>query len=178
MLYKEELTKAMTWLGSKPDTMFLGQTVGCSGSSMFKTFSEVPLDKKMEMPVAEELQMGMSIGLSLTKLVPITVYPRFDFLLLAVNQLVNNLDKFSEMSEGKIKPKVIIRVGIGSTKPLYPGPQHCQNHGYAFMGMLTKVEIIKLISPEDIVFSYEKAYNRTDGLSTILVEYMDFYNEK
>jgi len=178
MLYKEELTKAMSWLSSKNDTIFLGQTVCYPGTSMFKTFSEVSDEKKIELPVAEELQMGLSIGMGLTGLVPINVYPRFDFLLLAANQLINHLDKLKSMSNNDIQTKVIIRVGVGSIRPLYPGVQHHQDHTEAFEKMLTTLEIIKLLNPSDIMAGYEKAYKRDDGLSTILIEYMDFYNEK
>ena len=176
--YKEELTKAMTWLASKKRTIFLGQTVKYSGSSMFKTLENVNSRKRIELPVAEDLQMGMSIGMALVGDIPITIYPRFDFLLLALNQLVNNLDKFPAMSDDRVRPKVIIRVGVGSTKPLYPGPQHHQDHSEAFEKMLTTVELIRLVEPLDIFPAYKKAYERTDGKSTILVEYLDFYNEK
>jgi hypothetical protein len=40
----------------------------------------------------------MSIGLAMQGYVPITCYPRFDFLILAFNQLVNHLDKIRQMS--------------------------------------------------------------------------------
>ena len=48
--------------------------------------------------------------------------------LLAVNQLVNHLDKFSLMTQNKFNPNVIIRTAIGSKKPLDGGSQHTQNH--------------------------------------------------
>src|SRR3990167_7450621 len=77
MSYFEELTRAMTWLGEKPDTIFVGQTVGYPGSAMYKTLSGVPMEKRIELPVAEEMQMGLSIGLALTGKVVISIYPRF-----------------------------------------------------------------------------------------------------
>ena len=40
------------------------------------------------------------------------------------------------------------------------------------------VDVIKLNEPEDIFPAYQKAYNRTDGKSTVLVEWGDYYNEK
>ena len=49
-------------------------------------------------------------------------------MILAMNQLVNHLDKMQVMSEGLFKPKVIIRVAIGSKKPLNGGVQHTQNY--------------------------------------------------
>jgi hypothetical protein len=44
--------------------------------------------------------------------------------------------------------------------------------------MLKNVEVIRLDESKDIFPAYEKALNRTDGKSTILVEWGDFYNEK
>ena len=40
------------------------------------------------------------------------------------------------------------------------------------------IDIVELIEPEDILPAYEKALNRTDGKSTILVEFADFNKEK
>jgi len=44
--------------------------------------------------------------------------------------------------------------------------------------MLNNVEVIRLNEPSDIFPAYQKAYEREDGKSTILVEWGDFYNEK
>ena len=44
--------------------------------------------------------------------------------------------------------------------------------------MCKNVDVIKLEETKDIFPSYEKALNRSDGNSTILVEYGDYYNEK
>ena len=43
--------------------------------------------------------------------------------------------------------------------------------------MCTSLEIDKLNNPTDIFPAYKKAYERKDGINTILVEY-DYYNEK
>ena len=62
--------------------------------------------------------MGISTGLALQGYIPITCYPRFDFLILAMNQLVNHLDKIRHMSFDEFKPRVIIRTSIGSKNRL------------------------------------------------------------
>ena len=54
--------------------------------------------KKIELPVFEEVQMGIAIGLAMEGYLPVTCYPRFDFLILAMNQLINHLDKVITMS--------------------------------------------------------------------------------
>ena len=121
MNYKECLTEAMTLLAQDERTIFLGQSVAYPGSALFLTLEGVPCHKKIELPVAEEMQMGMSIGLSLMGYIPISIYPRFDFLLLATSQLANHLDKCAEMTHEEFKPKVIIRTCVGSTSPLILG---------------------------------------------------------
>ena len=176
--YKDELTRAMTYLGQDPRVIFLGQAVAYPGTAMTGTLSGVSDSQKLEFPVAEEMQLGASIGLALGGLIPVTLYPRWNFLLLAVNQLVGHLDKLSAMSQGGYSPKVIIRTGIGSERPLHPSHQHVGDFTEAFRSMLTTVEVIRLDEPEDIFPAYTKALTRQDGCATICVEFGDSYSEK
>ena len=76
------------------------------------------------------------------------------------------------------KTKIIIRVGVGSVRPLHPHFQHCNDYTEGFQKILRNIEVIKLEEPEQIFESYQKAYNRQDGKSTILVEVSDYLNEK
>jgi pyruvate/2-oxoglutarate/acetoin dehydrogenase E1 component len=176
MKYKEEIIRAMDWLGSKPDTVFTGQAIGCSGHAISTTVANVSQDKRVELPVFEETQLGMATGMAMTGWVPITCYPRFDFFILSLNQLVNHLDKMQDMSKGDMKPKVIIRVGVGSKVPFSAGPQHTQNHTEAMKKMLTEVEVVELMEPEDVFPAYERAYN--SDKSFLMVEHSEFYNSK
>lgn len=176
MKYFQELKRAMTWLGEKPDTIFIGQAVEYAGTGMTNTLVDVPENKKLELPVCEDMQTGIANGLALDGKVPISIYPRWNFLLLGVNQLVNHLDKINEMSD--YRTKVIIRTSIGSERPLHPQHQHIGDFTDPFRLMLNNVEVIRLDDPSDIFLAYKKAYERTDGKSTILVEWGDFYNEK
>jgi pyruvate/2-oxoglutarate/acetoin dehydrogenase E1 component len=176
--YHQELCRAMKYLAEDPRVLFIGQAVEVTGTAMTTTLVDVPSRLKLELPVAEEMQMGLSTGLALAGWVPVTFYPRWNFLLLAANQLINHLDKIKTLSNGGFQPKVIIRTGIGSIRPLNPQCQHLGDFSEAFRLMLTNIEIIRLDNPEDIFPSYKKALDRTDGKCTILVEWGDAYNEK
>jgi pyruvate/2-oxoglutarate/acetoin dehydrogenase E1 component len=178
MKYFDELKRAMDFLAEKENTIFIGQAVEYPGTAMSNTLKSVNKEKLLELPVAEELQMGMSIGMALNGQVPISIFPRWNFLLLAINQLVNHLDKIPSFSHNEFKTKVIIRTGIGSERPLHPQSQHVGDFTDILRPALSNIEIIRLESPEDVFEAYKKAYERTDGKSTILVEYGDFYNEK
>lgn len=168
----------MEYLACDPRVVFLGQAVGCPGTAMSNTLKKVSRDKLLELPVAEELQMGMSSGMALAGQVPVSIFPRWNFLLLAVNQVVNHLDKFPLMSNGGYRPKVIIRTGIGSVHPLHPQFQHVGDFTEAFRLMCKNIEVIRLDEPEQVFPAYQRALEREDGKSTIVVEYGDYYNEK
>ena len=145
---------------------------------MYNTLKNVPKKKLLELPVAEEMQMGMSLGLAMDGNVPISIFPRWNFLLHGINQLINHIDKFKLMAGNKLKPKIIIRTSIGSQRPLHPQYQHTGDFSSAVKKMCTTIEVIKLNKADEVFFSYKKAYERKDGKNTIIVEYGDYYNEK
>ena len=176
MKYKEELIKSMRWLGEKENTLFLGQATLFSGHAISSTLTEVPKEKLIELPVMEEVQMGMCTGLSLEGYVPISIYPRFNFMMLAINQLVNHMDKMKDMSKGMLVPKVIVRVAVGARKPLNGGSQHTQDFTESIKHMLTDTVLVELTEPEQVSSTFEDAYNR--DASTVVVEWGDFYSEK
>ncbi len=178
MKYKKELIRSMNYLAKKPNTIFLGQSVEFSGNAIYNTLIGVPSKKKLEMPVFEDAQMGMSMGLAMNGFVPITCYPRFDFLILAFNQFVNHLDKVRKMSRNEIKPRVIIRTSIGSKKPLDGGPQHTQDYTKIFKEILTEVKVVFLNSPKQIFPAFKKAYLDKNSYSYLFIENGDFYNQK
>ena len=167
--YGFEMARAMKLLSDDPRTLFLGQWYG----RVAWTLVGVPESKKIELPVIEDAQMGICTGLSLAGYIPVSCYVRWNFALLAANQIVNHLDKLEQMSNGGFKPKVIIRTAVGSTKPLYPGVQSDGDYTAAFRLMLTNIDVVTLKEPEDIVPSYEKALH--SDRSTLLVEYGNQY---
>lgn len=166
----------MEWLATHERVLFMGQAVAEMGTGMSNTLKDINRDKLLELPVAEDMQMGMTLGMALNGHIPVSIYPRWNFLLCATNQLVSHLDKVSAMSDYKVK--TIIRTSIGSERPLHPQAQHVGDFTDAFRLMCNTVEIIKLENPEDIFPAYERALLRDDNRSTIIVEYGDYYNEK
>jgi pyruvate/2-oxoglutarate/acetoin dehydrogenase E1 component len=178
MKYFDELKRSMTWLGEQPNTLFLGQAVEYAGTGMTNTISEVSKTKLLEMPVNEDMQMGMTIGMALNGTVPISIYPRWNFLVLAANQIVNHLDKLKIMSADGFKTNIIIRTGIGSQRPLHPQHQHISDLTSGFKAMCDWVDIIRLDEPHQIFEAYKYAYERKDNRPTIIVEWGDYYGEK
>jgi pyruvate/2-oxoglutarate/acetoin dehydrogenase E1 component len=128
--------------------------------------------------VAEEMQMGISVGLAIDGFVPISIFPRWNFILLGMNQLINHLDRMPQISNNGYPTKVIIRTSIGSERPLHPQYQHVGDFSEAIAMMLHNTDVVTLEDPAEILPAYRYAYERTDGRSTIIAEYGDFYSEK
>lgn len=178
MKYFDELKRSMEFLAQDPRTVFMGQAVAVAGTAMTNTLKVIPRDRLIELPVAEEMQMGMTTGMALAGQIPVSIFPRWNFLLCAISQLVNHLDKVDVMSNGGYKTKAIIRTGIGSERPLHPQQQHVGDFTAAIQAMCTTIEVIRVAEPAEIFPAYQRALLREDGRSTIVVEYGDYYGEK
>ncbi len=168
----------MEWVAQQPQTIFLGQTVAGPGTFMYSTLKDIPKEKALEMPVNESFQMQFTIGLALAGYIPISVYPRQNFLLLATADMVNMLDKIPAISSHQWVPRVIIRVASGPDAPVHPGHQHVSNYAEGFRKMFTWVDVVELNEPGDVFPAYEKALTRADSKSTLIIEHGNFYNQK
>ena len=178
MKYFDELKRTMEWVAEQPKTFFLGQTVAGPGTFMYSTLKDLPTDKTLEMPINESFQMQFSIGLALSGYIPITVYPRQNFLLLATSDMVNMLDKIPAISCDDVVPKMIIRVASGPDSPVHPGHQHVGNYADAFRTMFTSIDVIELEEPKDIFPAYKHALEREDNKVTLLIEHGNYYSQK
>jgi len=178
MKYFDELKRTMEWVAQQPKTFFLGQTVAGPGTFMYATLKDIPADKTLEMPINESFQMQFSLGLALSGYIPISVYPRQNFLLIATSDMVNMVDKIPAISSNGVTPKMIIRVASGPDSPVHPGHQHVGNYVDAFRTMLTWVDVIELEEPEEIFPAYKHAIEREDGKVTLFIEHGNYYNQK
>lgn len=161
----------MTHLAQHPRTLFVGQSVKYDGQRAHQTFAGVPVERRIEMPICEDFTVGFCTGLALEGYIPICFIPRWDFLILAANQIVNHLDKIPLL--GGFRPKVIIRTAVGTNRPLDPGPQHTQNHTHAFESMVDTITVHQLFSAHEVRATYERIIDTPQ--SCIVVERMECY---
>ena len=92
-------------------------------------------------PLSEDAMTGAAIGMALAGLRPIHVHIRMDFLLLAVNQLLNVAAKSRYMYGGRVNVPMVVRAMIG--KSWGQGAQHSQGLHSFFM----HVPGIKVVAP-------------------------------
>jgi len=171
--YKEEVFKGMELLNSHSKTIFIGQAVEHKGTALTHQVKNFAKEKLLELPVAEEFQAGLALGLAIEGYIPVSMYPRMNFIILAMNQIVNHLDKWEAMSVGDSKPKVIMKAVVGSRYPLDPGHQHRANYTECFRSACTNIHVVELLYPEQVLPVYKHAL--MSDKSTLIVEHGDLY---
>src|SRR5438552_9420917 len=98
-------------------------------------------DRVFDTPIAEDGMTGVAIGAALAGLRPIHVHIRMDFLLLAMNQLVNIAAKSRYMYGGQVSVPIVVRSVIG--RSWGQGAQHSQGlHSY-----FAHVPGLKIVAP-------------------------------
>lgn len=162
----------MTALACDPLTRFVGY--GLRKGRAMGTLESVPDEQIIETPVAENLMAGVAIGLALTGLKPVVYFERADFILNALDAIVNHLDKAATLSRGVFKPAVILRITVGNrNKPLFTGPPHVQDFSRALAEMVS-FPVWKVPGADDVSECYARAAaDQSAGISTALFEYKD-----
>lgn len=171
MKYLEHIQKGMDLLASDPRTIFIGQAMEYKGHAVSRQVQNYNKSQLLELPVAEELQAGIAIGLALEGYIPVSVYPRNDFAILAMNQIVNHMDKWKLMTGQDLH--MLIKMLVGSKFPLNAGHQHTQNHSEAFKLMCPNIKITELVEINQILPTYESFI--LDKKPTIIIEHTELY---
>ncbi|MBT4006548.1 MAG: alpha-ketoacid dehydrogenase subunit beta [Rhodospirillales bacterium] len=94
-------------------------------------------------PLSEDAMTGVAIGAAMAGMRPIHVHIRMDFLMLAMNQLVNIAAKAHYMYDGQVKVPLVVRSMIG--KSWGQGAQHSQG----LYSMFMHVPGLKVVAPSN-----------------------------
>lgn len=177
MTYKDSISQAMTELGKNPEIMAIGYNVRFGGAGG-GTLIGIPEDRRIEMPLAENLMAGAAIGFSMQGFIPILFLERMDFLTCCTDAIVNHIDKMNRLSDGLHKPATIIRCVVGNSEtPLFTGATHCQNFTKALKEMVG-FPVHEMHHKGMIGQYYASAYRLAkSGISSCLVEFKDKYSE-
>ena len=94
-------------------------------------------------PLAEDAMTGVAIGMAIAGLRPVHIHIRMDFLMLAMNQLVNIAAKTRYMFGGQASVPMVVRSIIG--RSWGQGAQHSQ----AFHSYFMHVPGLKVVAPSN-----------------------------
>jgi len=126
------------------NVLILGEDVGILGGN-FKT--AVGLQQKYgdlrvkDTPISENSFLGMSLGMALTGLRPIVEIMFSDFLLLAADQLLNQIAKIRYMSGGQAKVPLTVRTTIGA------GRSSAAQHSQSLHAVMCHIPGLKVVIP-------------------------------
>lgn len=172
--YQARLTEAMELLtGPNHGYTIIGQGALDGGHGMCSTFEAVPETMRIELPVFEETQSGIALGMALDGRCIISIYPRFDFFISGLSQFLNHSDKLSQMSSGRFSSNLIYRVGVGAKTPLDGGPQHTNNYTEQLRSMSTGSTVTEITQSEDPLSVYRAAAEA--GGVHLIIEHYDLY---
>lgn len=104
-------------LGMNDSIRIFGTTTG-----LVEKYGE---DRVFDMPTAENGMTGVGIGLAINGFRPILSHCRLDFMLLAMDQIINGAAKWNSLFAGTMPVPITFRAIIG--RGWGQGPTHCQS---------------------------------------------------
>lgn len=172
MKYIDAIRESMEELGKQPNTMFLGYNVQ-HGNMAGGTLKNINKDQLFETPLAENLMMSLGVGMSLEGFYPVVYFERFDFILNALDSIINHLDKANDISKGEYDPKAYIRVAVGrKDNPFFSGLTHIQDFTEG-IAKLVSFPVYTL----DVNTNIKDIITKNYGKTFMTVEYQDLYDK-
>lgn len=111
------------------------------GNTMTALESEFGQERIIDTPVSELACTGAALGASLCGYRPIVVHPRVDFMLLAVDQIVNQAAKWTHMFGGQVSAPVTIRAVINR------GGEQGAQHSQALHSWFAHIPGLRVVMP-------------------------------
>ena len=167
--YKDCVTLAMTELGNE-GAIFLGYSI-VPGDAM-GTLINVSSNQKLETPVAENLMVGLAIGMSFEGFRPVVYFERHDFMLVAADAIANHIDKIERLSHGEFVAPVILKTVVDDGGLFYSGPTHSQDFTAPFKALLD-FPVIDTNTPSQVVEAYRYAFE--SGRPAMIVEHKKYF---
>jgi pyruvate dehydrogenase E1 component beta subunit len=128
MTYRQALTEALREEMTRDENVFLlGEEIGIFGGSYKVTeglLNEFGPERVLDTPIAELGIIGLATGASMTGLRPIAEIMTINFIIVGMDQLVNNAAKIPYMFGGEARCPLVIRTPSGAAHQLTA--QHSQ----------------------------------------------------
>lgn len=143
--YQEALLEAQVQEMRRDPTVFVYGIGTTSHARIFGTTAglveEFGPERCFDTPISEDAMTGFALGAAIRGLRPIHIHIRIDFLLLAMNQLVNMISSFTYTTGGTVAAPIVIRAIIG--RGWGQGAQHSKS----LLSYFTHIPGLKVIAP-------------------------------
>ena len=145
IMYRDAICEALDEEMARDESvLLLGEDVAFIGGN-FKT--SVGLYEKYgdmrvkDTPISEQGFVGMGVGMALTGLRPVVELMFSDFLLVAADQVINQMSKIRYMSGGQVVVPMVIRSPIGA------GRSSAAQHSQSMQAMVSQFPGMKVAVP-------------------------------
>jgi len=132
-----------------PDVFLYGLDVadhkGLFGSTLGLSVKFGP-DRCFGTPLSEDAMTGFGLGAAINGMRPIHVHQRADFVMLAMNQIINMISNMRYMTAGKVKVPIVIRAVIG--RGWGQSAQHSKSL-HSFYAHVPGLKVVLPTTPQD-----------------------------
>ena len=146
--YGTAILAAFEYLLEKyPEVFVIGQGLWSPwyvGNSMTDLDKRFGTKRIIDTPVSESACTGAAVGASLAGMKPIVVHPRMDFMLYAMDAIVNQAAKWSHMVGGQAHPSVTIRSIINR------GGEQGAQHSQALHAWFAHIPGLRVVMPTTV----------------------------
>ena len=146
--YGTAILSAFEYLLDKyPEVFVIGQGLWSPwyvGNSMTDLDKKFGIERVIDTPVSESACTGAAVGASLAGMRPIVVHPRMDFMLYAIDAVVNEAAKWSHMLGGQSHPSLTIRSIINR------GGEQGAQHSQALHAWFAHVPGLRVVMPSTV----------------------------
>lgn len=143
--YGQAIREAHSQLLKKDPRVFvIGQGLWSpwyAGGSLQDLDKEYGRDRIIDCPISENAVTAAAVGAAISGMRPIVFHPRMDFMLLAVDPIVNQAANWSYIFGGQVGVPVVIRSVINR------GGEQGAQHSQALQAMFTHVPGLKVVVP-------------------------------
>ncbi len=96
-----------------PSVLYIGQNIATTDDDPFlKAFGS---DRVRVTPISETAEIGMAIGAAMAGYRPVVELYMAEFMLVAMDQVVNEANRFHYMTGGQVKVPLVLKAGYGFT---------------------------------------------------------------
>jgi 2-oxoisovalerate dehydrogenase E1 component len=142
MAYGLAVNKAlMEEMAARPNLISFGEDIGVAGGTFGVTRNlqkQFGADRIFDTPISEAAILGGALGASLEGLIPVVEIMWSDFLLVAFDQIANQLANVRYISGGTASAPVTIRMQQGIT------PGSCAQHSQSLEALIAHIPGIKV----------------------------------
>lgn len=134
-------------LENYPEVFVIGQGLWSPwyvGNSMTDLDKKFGAHRVIDTPVSESACTGAAVGAALAGMKPIVVHPRMDFMLYAMDAVVNQAAKWSHMVGGQAGPGLTIRTIINR------GGEQGAQHSQALHAWFAHVPGLRVVMPATV----------------------------